>query len=128
MNLIVVWIVSWKLLLGDQVGTVIESASEFYTGRLTKKERKASVADELLSDANLADYRYGRKTSLSMPSYVLHPHSSSGWLLCYIYVKYAYKSCCSNKLILSLKEHANGLNEERKTHVIPHVAQLNSVD
>ncbi|KAL3518972.1 hypothetical protein ACH5RR_021561 [Cinchona calisaya] len=40
-----------------QVGTVIESASEFYTGRLTKKERKATLADELLSDSNLAQYR-----------------------------------------------------------------------
>ncbi|CDP20132.1 unnamed protein product [Coffea canephora] len=41
----------------DQVGTVIESASEFYAGRLTKKERKATLADELLSDSNLAQYR-----------------------------------------------------------------------
>ncbi|XP_071940193.1 uncharacterized protein [Coffea arabica] len=40
-----------------QVGTIIESASEFYTGRLTKKERKATLADELLSDSNLAVYR-----------------------------------------------------------------------
>jgi hypothetical protein len=45
----------------NQVGTVIESASEFYTGRLTKKERKATIADELLSDINLAQYRYRRK-------------------------------------------------------------------
>ncbi|KAL2530313.1 Fcf2 pre-rRNA proCES [Forsythia ovata] len=40
-----------------QVGTVIESAEEFYTGRLTKKERKATLADELLSDRNLGAYR-----------------------------------------------------------------------
>ncbi|KAK6146271.1 hypothetical protein DH2020_020140 [Rehmannia glutinosa] len=40
-----------------QVGTVIESASEFFTGRLTKKERKATLADELLSDGTLRDYR-----------------------------------------------------------------------
>ncbi|XP_062174376.1 rRNA-processing protein fcf2 [Alnus glutinosa] len=40
-----------------QVGTVIESASEFFTGRLTKKERKATLADELLSDRSLAQYR-----------------------------------------------------------------------
>ncbi|XP_059632037.1 rRNA-processing protein fcf2 [Cornus florida] len=40
-----------------QVGTVIESASEFFTGRLTKKERKATLADELLSDPFLGDYR-----------------------------------------------------------------------
>lgn len=40
-----------------QVGTVIESAEEFYTGRLTKKERKATLADELLSDRILGAYR-----------------------------------------------------------------------
>ncbi|CAM8924277.1 unnamed protein product [Rhodiola kirilowii] len=40
-----------------QVGTVVESASDFYSGRLTKKERKESIADELLSDKRLADYR-----------------------------------------------------------------------
>ncbi|KAG8386599.1 hypothetical protein BUALT_Bualt03G0165100 [Buddleja alternifolia] len=40
-----------------EVGTVIESASEFFTGRLTKKERKATLADELLSDGNLGQYR-----------------------------------------------------------------------
>ncbi|CAL5393606.1 unnamed protein product [Camellia sinensis] len=40
-----------------QVGTVIESASDFFTGRLTKKERKATLADELLSDHTLGEYR-----------------------------------------------------------------------
>ncbi|KAE8077133.1 hypothetical protein FH972_015727 [Carpinus fangiana] len=40
-----------------QVGTVVEPASEFFTGRLTKKERKATLADELLSDHTLAQYR-----------------------------------------------------------------------
>eukprot|EP00262_Sarcandra_glabra_P016908 TRINITY_DN563_c0_g1_i1.p1 TRINITY_DN563_c0_g1~~TRINITY_DN563_c0_g1_i1.p1 ORF type:complete len:193 (-),score=37.46 TRINITY_DN563_c0_g1_i1:220-798(-) len=40
-----------------QVGTVIESASDFFSGRLTKKERKATLADELLSDHSLGDYR-----------------------------------------------------------------------
>ncbi|KAK9266788.1 hypothetical protein L1049_012519 [Liquidambar formosana] len=40
-----------------QVGTVVESVSDFFTGRLTKKERKATLADELLSDRSLGDYR-----------------------------------------------------------------------
>ena len=40
-----------------QVGTVIESASDFFSGRLTKKERKATLADELLSDHTLGEYR-----------------------------------------------------------------------
>lgn len=52
----VVWY--WFVLLMNQVGTVIEPASEYYTGRLTKKERKATIADELLHDTNLAQYRY----------------------------------------------------------------------
>ncbi|KAI8536088.1 hypothetical protein RHMOL_Rhmol10G0229000 [Rhododendron molle] len=40
-----------------KVGTVIETASDFFTGRLTKKERKATLADELLSDQTLGQYR-----------------------------------------------------------------------
>lgn len=41
----------------DQVGTVVQSSTDFYSGRLTKKERKATIADEVLSDRNLAAYR-----------------------------------------------------------------------
>ncbi|CAL1385742.1 unnamed protein product [Linum trigynum] len=40
-----------------QVGTVIESPMEFFSGRLTKKERKATITDELLSDQNFKAYR-----------------------------------------------------------------------
>ncbi|XP_068648424.1 rRNA-processing protein fcf2-like [Aristolochia californica] len=40
-----------------QVGTVIESASDFFSGRLTRKDRKATLAEELLSDQALGDYR-----------------------------------------------------------------------
>nr|XP_048329314.1 rRNA-processing protein fcf2-like [Ziziphus jujuba var. spinosa]XP_048329315.1 rRNA-processing protein fcf2-like [Ziziphus jujuba var. spinosa] len=40
-----------------QIGTVIESPLEFYSNRLTKKERKATLADELLSDRTLGEYR-----------------------------------------------------------------------
>jgi len=36
----------------------VESASDFYSSRLTKKERKARIADELLSDSSLTQYRY----------------------------------------------------------------------
>ncbi|KAG7585562.1 Fcf2 pre-rRNA processing C-terminal [Arabidopsis thaliana x Arabidopsis arenosa] len=39
-----------------QVGTVIEPAEEFY-GRLTKKNRKATLADELVSDPKTSQYR-----------------------------------------------------------------------
>lgn len=40
-----------------QVGTVVESSTDFFSSRLTKKERKATLADELLSDPNLGQYR-----------------------------------------------------------------------
>lgn len=40
-----------------QVGTVVETAADFYSGRLTKKERKTTLADELLSDPSLRQYR-----------------------------------------------------------------------
>ncbi|XP_019461697.1 PREDICTED: rRNA-processing protein fcf2-like [Lupinus angustifolius] len=40
-----------------QMGTVVDSPLDYFSGRLTKKERKATLAEELLSDQNLAAYR-----------------------------------------------------------------------
>ncbi|KAJ1698805.1 hypothetical protein LUZ63_007317 [Rhynchospora breviuscula] len=40
-----------------QVGTVIEPVSEYFSGRLTKKERKPTLADELLSDPAFKAYK-----------------------------------------------------------------------
>ncbi|CAN1256161.1 Deoxynucleotidyltransferase terminal-interacting protein 2 [Linum perenne] len=40
-----------------QVGTVVSSPFEFHSGRLTKKERKASIAEELLADHSFKSYR-----------------------------------------------------------------------
>ncbi|TVU28361.1 hypothetical protein EJB05_19877 [Eragrostis curvula] len=40
-----------------QVGTIVEPASEFYSSRLTKKERKTTLVDEILSDPSLKSYR-----------------------------------------------------------------------
>lgn len=37
---------------------MVESSLDFFTGRLTKKERKATLADELLSDQALTQYRF----------------------------------------------------------------------
>lgn len=45
------------LLSINQVGTVVESPLDFFSGRLTKKESKATLADELLSNHNLQAYR-----------------------------------------------------------------------
>ena len=39
-----------------QVGTVIEGASEFYSSRLTKKERRANLTEELMADQATLDY------------------------------------------------------------------------
>ena len=39
-----------------QVGTVIEGASEFYSSRLTKKERRANLTEELMADKKTSDY------------------------------------------------------------------------
>ena len=40
---------------------MIESASDFFTGRLAKKERKGTIASEVLSDLSLADYNFVRR-------------------------------------------------------------------
>ncbi|KAK7274282.1 hypothetical protein RIF29_15365 [Crotalaria pallida] len=40
-----------------QMGTVVDSPLDYFSGRLTKKERKATLAEELLADQNLAAYR-----------------------------------------------------------------------
>ncbi|KAH8969289.1 hypothetical protein BDL97_02G025700 [Sphagnum fallax] len=40
-----------------QIGTVVEGGADFYSGRLTKKERKGTFADELLADTSLKAYR-----------------------------------------------------------------------
>jgi hypothetical protein len=39
-----------------QVGTMIEGAHEFKSGRLTKKQRKATFADELMANASFKHY------------------------------------------------------------------------
>ncbi|XWS53442.1 hypothetical protein CRYUN_Cryun10bG0001900 [Craigia yunnanensis] len=40
-----------------RVGTVVESVTDYYSGRMTKKERKPTLADELLSDPAVRQYR-----------------------------------------------------------------------
>ena len=51
---------STKLPTRFAVGTVIEGATEFYSARLTKKERKQTMAEELLADKRLRAYRKKR--------------------------------------------------------------------
>ncbi|XP_058727270.1 rRNA-processing protein fcf2-like [Vicia villosa] len=40
-----------------QIGTIVGSSLDYFSGRLTKKERKESFADELLADQNNSAYR-----------------------------------------------------------------------
>lgn len=43
-----------------QIGTVIEGPTEFYSSRLTRKERKKTIIDELMADEEAKKY-YKRK-------------------------------------------------------------------
>jgi len=59
-----------------QVGTVIEPAAEFYSGRLTKKERKPTIADELLSDSAFQQYRKRKHLEIERVNNPLDRHRS----------------------------------------------------
>ncbi|KAI8872919.1 Fcf2 pre-rRNA processing, partial [Ramicandelaber brevisporus] len=43
-----------------QVGTVVEGATEFYSSRLTKKQRKPTLVDQLLADHETRSYFKGK--------------------------------------------------------------------
>ena len=43
-----------------QMGTLVEGAGEYYSGRLTRRERKATMTEELLADVKLARERKRR--------------------------------------------------------------------
>jgi Fcf2 pre-rRNA processing len=47
-----------------QVGTVIEGAAEFYSSRLTKKEKRRNVTDEVLADTSLSGYVQNKYRSM----------------------------------------------------------------
>lgn len=36
-----------------QIGTVIEGPTEYFSGRLTKKQRKQTIVDEILADRKI---------------------------------------------------------------------------
>ncbi|KAJ1811708.1 rrna-processing protein fcf2 [Coemansia sp. RSA 2599] len=54
-----------------EVGTVVEGATEFYSARMTRKERKSNIVDELLADKQARDY-FKRKVG------EIHAHNNSG--------------------------------------------------
>jgi hypothetical protein len=39
-----------------QVGTVIEGSEEYYSSRLTKKQRRQNLAEEIMADADVKKY------------------------------------------------------------------------
>ncbi len=39
-----------------QVGTVIEGSSEYYSSRMTRRERRMNITEELMADANVRQY------------------------------------------------------------------------
>ncbi|KAJ1666313.1 rrna-processing protein fcf2 [Coemansia sp. RSA 1813] len=54
-----------------EMGTIIEGPTEFYSSRLTKKERRGNLVDELLADKQTRDY-FKRKVS------EIHTQNKSG--------------------------------------------------
>lgn len=42
-----------------QMGTVVEGSAEFHSARMAKKERKRTLAEEILHDPSIAQYRRG---------------------------------------------------------------------
>ncbi|KAJ1732070.1 rrna-processing protein fcf2 [Coemansia sp. Benny D160-2] len=54
-----------------EMGTIIEGPTEFYSGRMTKKERRSNLVDELLADKQARDY-FKRKVG------EIHSHNKSG--------------------------------------------------
>lgn len=39
-----------------QMGTVVDEGTDFYSSRLTKKQRKQTLVEELMADANIRQY------------------------------------------------------------------------
>jgi hypothetical protein len=47
-----------------QVGTIIEGAAEFYSARMTRRERKQTILEEFLHDTDRRDYFRSRYREL----------------------------------------------------------------
>jgi hypothetical protein len=48
-----------------QLGTVIEGAAEYYSSRLTKKQRRSNITEEILADPSTADYATNKFKQMS---------------------------------------------------------------
>jgi len=47
-----------------QFGEIVETAKDFYSGRLNRKERKRTMAEELLADSELLQYAKKKSTEI----------------------------------------------------------------
>jgi len=47
-----------------QMGTVVDEGTDYYASRLTKKQRKATLVEELMADANIRQYNKKKYTEL----------------------------------------------------------------
>jgi hypothetical protein len=57
-----------------QVGTVIEGSTEYYSSRMTRKERRGNITEELMADANVRQYAKRKYLDMQMEK----ERSSSG--------------------------------------------------
>jgi len=49
-----------------QVGTVIEGSNEYYSNRLTKKERRLNITEEFMSDVGVSSYTKDKFEKIQM--------------------------------------------------------------
>ena len=49
-----------------QVGTVIEGSTEYYSSRMTRKERRGNITEELMADANVRQYAKRKYLDMQM--------------------------------------------------------------
>ena len=48
-----------------QVGTVIEGAAEYYSSRLTKKQRRSNITEEILADPDTSTWAKNKFKKMS---------------------------------------------------------------
>ncbi|KAJ2161730.1 rrna-processing protein fcf2 [Coemansia sp. RSA 552] len=54
-----------------EVGTIVEGPTEFYSSRMTRKQRRSNLVDELLADKKARDYFKSKVSEI-------HAHNASG--------------------------------------------------
>ena len=62
-----------KLPTHFAMGTVVESAADFYGGRLVKADRRQTVGEEMLADGHAASYRASKFTELQAAAQAAAP-------------------------------------------------------